>query len=239
MTSKANEVIFSYRNDTTNNNWDSIAVWIGNKVGLSAEYELIEHYWSGTKYEEALNHLSTIADMYTLEDVVLNNHQEYEALLNMLYTAYQADRTEATLTKDEVILLNELTENNNGFAAMKAANIIDFFYSDTYRYHPTLPAATEGKSIQSNLVKIQKGNLSIYPNPTTDWADVTYKFPENIKEGRLVITSTAGQHVMNIIIQQEQGVLTLNTSQWLTGTYFVILYTENEVVEQTQLIIRK
>ncbi|MGH1338838.1 MAG: T9SS type A sorting domain-containing protein [Aureispira sp.] len=239
MTSKANEVIFSYRNDTTNNNWDSIAFWIGHKVGLSAEYELVEHYWSGSKYEEALNHLSTIADVYTLDDVVLNNHQEYEALLNMLYTAYQADRTEATLTKDEVILLNELAENNNGFASMKAANIIDFFYSDTYRYHPTLPEqGQQEKSLQLPLTKLEKGNLSIYPNPTTDWADVRYKLPEGVEKGQLIVTSTAGQQMMTLPVQGQQGIVALNTSEWLTGTYFVVLYTDEKAIEQTQLIIR-
>lgn len=239
LTSKANEVIFYYRNDTTANNWDSISVWIQHKVGISAEYELVEHYWSGGRYVEAIDHLSIITANYTLTDVVLDNHQDYLALLNLLNIAYQDNRTEATLTKEEVIALNELVEQNYGFAAMKAANIVDFFYSDTYRYHPTLPEGAEEKSLQWPLTKIAKGNLAIYPNPTTDWADVQYKLPEDIEEGRLVVTSTAGQQIVILPIQQQQGVLTLNTSQWLAGTYFVILYTQDKAVEQTQLIIRK
>ncbi len=239
LTNKANEVIFYYRNDTTANNWDSVAVWIQHKVGVSAAYELVEHYWSGERYADALDHLSTITTNYTLTDVVLDNHQDYLILLDLLNTAYQDGRTEATLTKDEVIVLNELTDNNYGFAATKAANIVDFFYSDTYRYHPTLPEGGEEKRSQWPLTKIDKGNLAIYPNPTTDWADVQYKLPEDIEEGRLVVTSTAGQQIVTLPIQQQQGVLTLNTSQWLAGTYFVVLYTEEEAVEQSQLIIRK
>jgi hypothetical protein len=239
LTSKANEVIFYYKNDTASNNCDSIGVWIGHKVGLQAAYELVEHYWSCNEYVSALNHLSIITVQYVLEEAVLENHQDYSTLLHLLYGAYQDNRTEATLTKDEVIVLKDLAGNNNGFAAMKAANIVNFFYSDTYRYHPTLPEAGQEKSVQLPLTMIEKGNLSIYPNPTTDWADVTYKLPENMKGGRLIVTSTAGQQVKNIILQQEQGVLALNTSYWLSGTYFVVLYTENEVVDQTKLIIRK
>ena len=239
LTSKANEVIFYYRNDTTENHWDSIAVWIGHKVGLQAEYELVEHYWSCQEYVAAIGHLSTIADQYILEEVVSDNHQDYVALLNMLYGAYQDNRTEATLTKDEVILLHELVANNYGFAAVKAANIINFFYNANYRYHPTLPQTGQEKKGNIPLTKVDKGNLHIAPNPTTSWADVSYKLPKGIEKGQLVITSTSGQQVLTMELSQQQGVLTLNTNKWLTGIYFVVLYTEDEAVEQTQLIIRR
>ena len=245
LTSKANEVLFYYRNDTTGIDCDSIAVWIQHKVGLSAQYELVEHYWGCGQRTAALAHLATIADNYTLTGLMLDNHQDYETLLNLLSTAYDEARTEATLNKDEVIVLNELAENNYGFAAMKAANIVDFFYSDTYRYHPTLPEGGEKRG-QNPITKVEKGNLVIYPNPTTTWADVSYRLPENSTKGRIVVTSTAGQQVVTLPIKENQGILTLNTSQWLTGTYFVVLYAEEEgklgeygrVIEQTQLIIR-
>ena len=84
----------------------------------------------------------------------------------------------------------------------------------------------------------KKGNLSIYPNPTTDWADVRYKLPEGIEKGQLIVTSTSGQQMMTLPVQGQQGFVTLNTSEWLTGTYFVVLYTDEEAIEQTQLIIR-
>jgi hypothetical protein len=130
-----------------------------------------------------------------------------------------------------------LAENNNGFAAVKAANIVDFFYNDTYRYHPTLPEGGKKKA-QESLTKIQQGNLSIYPNPTTTWADISYKLPENSNKGKLVVTSTSGQQLLTLELSQQQGILTLNTSNWFTGTYFVMLYAEDEAVEQAQLIIR-
>jgi hypothetical protein len=237
LTTKANEVLFYYRNDTTSNNCDSITAWIQNKIGLYTEYQLVEHYWSCKEYATALHHLSTIADNYILTEAVLDNHQDYVTLLNMLYEAYQDNRTEATLTKNEVLILNELAVHNYGFAAVKAANIVDFFYNDTYRYHPTLPEGST-KNAQKSLTKIQQGNLSIYPNPTTDWADISYKLPENSTKGKLVVTSTSGQQILTLELSQQQGIVTLNTKQWLAGIYFVVLYTEDEVVEQAQLIIR-
>jgi hypothetical protein len=94
------------------------------------------------------------------------------------------------------------------------------------------------KSLQLPLTKLEKGNLSIYPNPTTDWADVRYKLPEGIEKGQLIVTSTAGQQMMTLPVQGQQGIVTLNTSEWLTGTYFVVLYMDEEAIEQTQLIIR-
>lgn len=121
---------------------------------------------------------------------------------------------------------------------MKAANIVDFFYTDTYRYHPTLPEGGS-KSLQEPVTKVQKGNLAVYPNPTTTWADVKYKLPKDFTKGRLVVTSTAGQQILTLELSEQQGILTLNTSKWLTGTYFVVLYTKEDVVEQAQLIIRK
>ncbi len=66
-----------------------------------------------------------------------------------------------------------------------------------------------------------------------------YKLPKDVKKGQLVVTSTSGQQVLMLELSQQQGVLTLNTNQWLTGTYFVVLYAEDKTIEQTQLIIRK
>jgi hypothetical protein len=236
LTYYANEVVFYYKNDTATTKWDSVAVWLRKIPGLMAQYDLVEHYWKQGLYTQAFNQLDYIQNNYELVGVVYDNHRAYRSLKNILLTAYEENRNEALLEQEEVDQLRTIADNNYGFAAVYAANIVNFFYNYEYQYHPTLPTALQEKRKLEEEKLLS--SLVIYPNPSHTWAEVEYQLPEGQQEGLLRITSTNGQIVEEIPITQTKYKLVLNTKSWTAGIYFVALYSEKKLVEQTTLIVK-
>jgi hypothetical protein len=236
VTYYANEVVFYYKNDTLNANWDSVEVWLSKRPGLLAQYDLVEHYWNRGLHTKAFDQLDYIADNYQLVGVVYDNHRAYRSLKNILFTAYEENRNEALLDLEEVNQLRAIAANNYGFAAVYAANIVNFFYNYEYRYQPTLPMPLEEKSLK--VEELEKSRLVIYPNPSQTWAQVQYELPIDAERGMLRITSTSGQVVQERSVNQSQGTITLITKGWTAGVYFVALYSKEELVEQTTLVVK-
>ncbi len=233
----ANEVVFYYKNDTTMANWDSLTVWLGKIPGLLAQYDLVEHYWKQGFYTQAFAQLDDIQENYELVGVVYDNHRAYRSLKNILFAAYEDNRNEALLELEEVDQLRAIADNNYGFAAVYAANVVNFFYNYEYQYEPTLPTdLEEEKSLK--VEEVISSNLVIYPNPSHTWAEVHYQLPKGKEEGILRITSTNGQVLQEIAVNQSNGSVTLTTKNWTTGIYFVALYSKEELVEQTTLVVK-
>jgi hypothetical protein len=201
-----------------------------------AQYDLVEHYWKQGLYTEAFNQLDYIQNNYELVGVVYDNYRAYRSLKSILQIAYEENRNEALLEQEEVDQLRAIADNNYGFAAVYAANIVNFFYNYEYQYHPTLPTALQEKR-RIEEEKPLSSHLIIYPNPSHTWAEVQYQLPEGKEEGFLRITSTNGQVVQETTINQTKGKLVLNTKSWATGIYFVALYNGDELIEQTTLVV--
>jgi hypothetical protein len=86
--------------------------------------------------------------------------------------------------------------------------------------------------------ELEKSRLVIYPNPSQTWAQVQYELPINAERGVLRITSTSGQVVQELPVNQQDGTITLLTKGWTAGVYFVALYSNEELVEQTTLVVK-
>ncbi|MGH1334731.1 MAG: T9SS type A sorting domain-containing protein [Aureispira sp.] len=233
----ANEIVFYYKNDTTTTHWDSIGVWLGKNPGLMAQYDLVEHYWKQGFYTTAFEQLDYIQDNFELIGVVYENHSAYHRLKNILLTAYEENRNEALLEVEEVDQLRAIADNNYGFAAVYAANIVNFFYNYEYQYTPTLPSVLEAEK-SWKVEETSLSNLVIYPNPSHTWVEVEYQLPKDREEGLLRITSTNGQILQEIAVRQSNSKVTLTTRNWTTGIYFVALYSKEELIEQTTLVVK-
>lgn len=246
----ANEVIFYYANDTLSPNYDSLEVWIKNKPGLSAAYELAEHYWNQKRYVDALQYINLMPTQHILKGVDYENHLNYVLLKNTLYSAYLDGNSEATLTRKDVDVLRDIANDNFGFASTQAANIVNFFYDYQYFYHPTLPDGLNGVAARSSMVEntneaektttiVLSPRLWGYPNPTNTWADIIYELPNDTKDATLVISNTAGQIFENIKLTDRQGVVNLNTENWVSGVYFAVLYCSKGTSNVYKMVIRK
>jgi len=241
----ANQVIQTYANDTLGPDNDSLEVWILNKPSLSAQYELVEHYWRLGRYQDALNLIQSIPVIFKLEGRQLDKNVAYEQFKTLLYNAYQNGRTEANLEKIEVEGLKEIAIKEIGFASVQAGNILQFFYGTAYLYYPVLP--NKGKKARRYNPPTEEVEIPVlnvpkiwgYPNPAINWSDILYDLPDGMQEGTLIVTSTAGQTIETIKITQNSGTITLNTSNWSPGIYFAVLFSDKTKSNVYKLVIRK
>ncbi|MGH1339854.1 MAG: T9SS type A sorting domain-containing protein [Aureispira sp.] len=106
-----------------------------------------------------------------------------------------------------------------------------------YQYTPTLPTVLEVEKSRK-VEEVSTSNLVIYPNPSHTWAAVQYQLPKEQTQGLLKITSTNGQVMQEVLLNQSSGATNLRTNNWTTGIYFVALYSKEELVEQTTLVVK-
>jgi hypothetical protein len=240
----ATEVYHYYATDTTPAPVDTLRQWISNKKGLSAEYELVEHYWSNQKYEDAFIQLDIILQTYPLEDLELQNHEVYIGIKQLEREVIQDERTLAELKREEVIYLQDIANLRTGFASSYAANICAFFYTPSTRYYPLLPnlnGRSNGLEIPSltTPTTLVTANLLGYPNPANSWMDLIYDLPTGSSTGELTILHSNGQLIQRVNIDRPQGTVNLNTTQWTAGIYFATLWSNGEAVKVYQIIIRR
>lgn len=234
----ASEVVFYYQNDTLGPHPDSTLAWLQKIPGLLTQYAIVGHYWKQGLYTDALSYLNTIPANYTLTAREQSNHDDYSLLKDMLHTAYQDNRNEALLEEIEVEVLRNIADGNHGFAALYAANIINFFYVHEYTYLPTIPEVG-GEEKLLNLPEQEQTDLQVYPNPSRTWAAIRYSLPKDTEKGRLVVTSTNGQIIVDQLLDQPIDQISLITRDWHTGVYFVAIIANEVVQHRTTLVIRR
>ena len=101
--------------------------------------------------------------------------------------------------------------NNYGYTDLIVSNGSAYFYR-------LKMLDKDGKFRYSNIVRINSKsnmeNLSVYPNPATDYITVTSAMHQYA-----VITNTAGQQIKTIRLIQ--GNQTINVESWKPGMYFI------------------
>lgn len=235
-----NQVLNYYANDSTGIQTDSIETWILKKTDLYARYELVEHYWQQKRHQEAISYLDTILNYFSIEGRALENHNHYKSLKTLLWNAYKKGRTEAELKKTEVDELRDIAEEKVGFASVQAASIVRFFYGNAPTFYPALPNwnASEERKEQEQIAVLNP-TIWGYPNPTSDWVEIVYELPNEVKEGVLEINAVSGQIIQKIKINQNNGTVTLNTTNWSSGIYFATLRIEGMRSNTYKIVIRK
>jgi Ca-activated chloride channel family protein len=64
-------------------------------------------------------------------------------------------------------------------------------------------------------------DIHVYPNPATDYAKIGMKLPENFTNGTLSMHDLNGNALSSQSLTQESGEITLDVSQYPSGTYLI------------------
>jgi hypothetical protein len=123
---------------------------------------------------------------------------------------------------------------------VQAASIVRFFYGNAPAFYPALPNwnATEERKEQEQRTVLSP-TIWGYPNPAVDWIDVVYELPDEVTKGILEVNAVSGQLIQTININQNNGIITLNSSAWSSGIYFAILSIEGMQSNAYKIVIRK
>lgn len=120
---------------------------------------------------------------------------------------------------------------------------IDAVDSETCRI-----SSTHGKYLQLNLsaeadcpsenngLNAGEDNLLIFPNPTFDAVTITFTKPSaSIQKNRIIISNNLGQRMFESSMLNET--LTINTTSWSSGVYWVQWFQNQEFIEAKKFIV--
>lgn len=75
-----------------------------------------------------------------------------------------------------------------------------------------------------------------YPNPASSQTSIAYEF-NGETSGNAVVTDVAGKIVYNEALNSRTGILSIETSMWSDGIYFVTLMSDNAVIARRKLVV--
>jgi alpha-tubulin suppressor-like RCC1 family protein len=82
---------------------------------------------------------------------------------------------------------------------------------------------------------MNKHNISLYPNPTQDSVTLTYDLVED--NASVVLYDISGRIMYQNMLSSTTGELQVNTSEYQSGIYILVVKQGNKVIQQEKLII--
>ncbi len=78
---------------------------------------------------------------------------------------------------------------------------------------------------------------SIFPNPSSTTASISYEMKEQYSHGKIVVYDMLGKSVKEMAIADKQGVARLNVSDLNEGVYFYSIVVDNKAITTKKLIV--
>lgn len=133
-----------------------------------------------------------------------------------------------------------IVQTNTGAKLLLQAAILQ--PTELYALPGTLPCPQfcDGSLVTSGgeqLVPPPAPELLLFPNPTSEGADVIYQLPQGTTSGDLIFYNTQGQQVMQLPVDNGTDRVRVNTSMLAAGTYLYQLRTGTEVIGGPRLVV--
>lgn len=196
--------------------------WLDNLGELEYDKQIISTYIQEGNFSSALALAELLPSLYNLQDIDLIEHENFIQMLNLQNTLYTQNRTFNELTTEELALVEDMSENSVGSAGTQASSILEAYYDRDFARCRSLQGETSYKSQSIDLSRLSDAYgfaVSVQPNPASNWLTIDYSLPLNGTSAELVITSTTGSIVRNIILQGNIGQKVIDLSNIPSGSY--------------------
>ena len=224
----AGDIVRSNLNSEESDN-EELRLWLGNMNDMASDRLAIATYIQESDFENALALAETLPDVYGLQGIELEDHNDYISILILYETLDESGRDIMQLTETETEMLEEIADNGSGSSQMMATAIIEQngVTTGTGYSCPTLPTANNSKrgtaNLKSDIASAMGMKADFAPNPATAWTEIDYTLPLDEEKASLVITNALGVNVMATELDGNHGRKTLYLEQLPAGvyTYFV------------------
>ncbi|GAB3574453.1 hypothetical protein GCM10027578_37130 [Spirosoma luteolum] len=79
---------------------------------------------------------------------------------------------------------------------------------------------------------------NIYPNPASDWAEISYQITGPVSDARLVLINVLGSPVAEYPLEKNDHKIRIQTGDMMTGVYFYQLSVDGKKVATKKLLVR-
>ena len=225
----AGDIVRSNLNSEESDN-EELRLWLGNMNDMASDRLAIATYIQESDFENALALAETLPDVYGLQGIELEEHNDYISILRLYETLDESGRDIMQLTETETEMLEEIADNGSGSSQMMAYAILS--QNDetlvTAVNCPVLPTANNNSkrgtaNLKSDIASAMGMKADFAPNPATAWTEIDYTLPLDEEKASLVITNALGVNVMTVELNGNHGRKTLYIEQLPAGvyTYFV------------------
>ncbi|MCR5646636.1 MAG: right-handed parallel beta-helix repeat-containing protein [Bacteroidales bacterium] len=203
--------------------------WLGCLEDINADRAIIATYLDEGDSIRAFSLASLLPELYKLEGKDLYDHFNYIQLLVLYQNLNQSKRSIHDMTDTEINLVNHIADYDYGVSKSMAEGILDVLGKDSYTDCPILSSTRSSKGTTSSIKnQVDKNNLGlqlvITPNPATNWISLDYQLPQGYSDCNLVITSTTGIVVSNILLKGNIGNKIIDISNIEPGVYILKIY---------------
>ena len=193
-----------------------------------------ELMWSGTTFTESSENDGSISTTINLtltdETFTVTTGAITGFVTNNVPEGLTVEITATSNTEASILLTGNATNHQD------ADDISDMEITFTDEAFTNGDASVVETYSQTNLIvdfdnnvsvnSINNNNISIYPNPTTDFITIE----SSITPSNITITDITGRTIQNFTIQKHQNLTTIDLSDFNNGIYIVKIQIDNEIL---------
>ncbi|HRP39253.1 MAG TPA: T9SS type A sorting domain-containing protein, partial [Chitinophagales bacterium] len=216
--------------------------WLAAYQTPHGDYQIVDDYFETGNYSAGLSILSTIPTIYSLNEKEAEEFNGLQSLFNVLSTVYSTNRNIFLLNENERSAIQNLADNGEGIAKVRACNILSFVYGTECNYNLKLPEANH--FFKTDNAPAGKDNpllpfINAFPNPAKDYIEFSYNLPVGAMEGALSITDLKGMVIHKQQLTAKYGQIAIDTRQWQQGAYLYILSANGKMVANHKFVLIK
>ncbi len=161
---------------------------------------------------------------YTNDEVAEHNY--FMEMLNLQISLSQQAKSIFDLDSSEINNLVYMADNSHGTAGTQAKSILEYAYG--YNYCNCISDNEAGYKSSNALnpdsfAQLLGIEITVEPNPATDWAVFNYTLADNNAEGVIKISDVSGKIITTLPVNGKQGQKIWDTRKIKSGVYFYTL----------------
>ncbi len=240
MARAAYDIIRSDLNDTIVKQ-DEFVLWMNKIKSFTNDQSLTDYYLQIGDTTNAMLMIDSLWSNYSHSSGDSLELDYFSQLKTTQSKIINAGRNISELTTLEINKIEIIANNSHGLAGAQARSILS--YADAH--YTFTPDCTDDPDeiIKSQRANNDEGDISsvnkfirIYPNPTSDFANVEYKLPDGIINGQLNIYDELGKKVISYDLNNSIGSFVIKTETLEPGIY-IYKFASGNVKETGRLII--
>lgn len=234
--------MISKRGDNQEINHPQLRSWLAAYQTPYGDYQIVDDYFETGNYNEGLAILSTVPTIYKLNEKEQLEYNGLQSLFNVLAGVNTSGRNIFLLDESERSIIQDLADNGEGIAKVRACNLLGFVYGTECEYGLMLPDGAQ--SFKTDKAPKGRDNpllpsINVFPNPAKDYVEFSYNLPSGAMEGTLTISDLKGVVIHKQQLSTKYGQIAIDTREWQQGTYLYSLSANGNSVANQKFVLIK
>lgn len=216
--------------------------WHQQRDKLSDRYSIIDLYICEDDYSNALNELDDIAIDFELSEYQQEVYSNYCDYLSFVEGVHSAGKELDELNSTEISFLNNIASASNNLCAVKAQNILCFYYEMCFEHRENVNNPNKSAEVEHVYIPINEQELAwvtASPNPATNIVRINWEIKTPLINAKLRITNSKGVIIEQINVDFTKGQYIWILQNILPGIYYYEIVNNDKQLANGKIIVSK